>query len=112
MRRPEILIDDMIRALESIRERHLDSDPEVFAQDETDLKATLFDLITLGEAAKKLDDDFRKRYPGVPWSQATATRDFLAHGYYRVEAAIIHAIVFRDLPALEVELKRIREELS
>jgi len=69
----------------------------------------LWELIAIGEAARKLPDSLRDRFPTVPWSQIIGTRDFLAHGYHRVEPEIVWAIVARDLPALEVEIKRIVE---
>ena len=40
-----------------------------------------------------------------------STRDFLAHGYYRLEPDLVWEIVERDLPALDREIQQILQQL-
>lgn len=78
----------------------LDSD-EVLALAETRL------LEVLGEAARGVSDEFRSRYPTIPWSQMAATRDRLIHGYFDVDLDIVWEILTADLPDVIVQLERI-----
>ena len=65
------------------RERaDLDSD-EMFAL------AIIRLLEIVGEAAKGISEDIRRRHPEIPWNQVTGTRDRLIHGYYDVDNDIV-----------------------
>ena len=64
-------------------------------------------LEIVGEAAKGISEDIRRRHPEIPWNQVTGTRDRLIHGYFNVDNDIVWAIVTNDLPNLITELEKI-----
>lgn len=64
-------------------------------------------LEIVGEAAKKVSEELRQRYPEIPWKQIAGTRDRLIHGYFDVDLDIIWSIVADDLLILIAELGRI-----
>ena len=90
-----LLIEDIAGAISSIFRRTDGLAREKFVSDETLLKATVFDLQTIGEASKRLPPELRDANPQVPWKQMASTRDFLAHGYYRLEPDLVWEIVER-----------------
>jgi uncharacterized protein with HEPN domain len=48
----------------------------------TDLKtqsAILHQLLILGEAVKRLSEEFRAKHPGIPWRMIEGMRDTLIH---------------------------------
>lgn len=49
---------------------------EIF-DDKTLNRAIIRSLEIIGEAAKKLDNDFRLKYPHVEWKKITGTRDIM-----------------------------------
>ncbi len=63
-------------------------------------------LEIIGEAARGLSEDFRKRNPEIPWKQIAGTRDRLIHGYFDVDLDIVWAILTRDLPPLVSSLEK------
>jgi uncharacterized protein with HEPN domain len=64
-------------------------------------------LEMVGEAAKGISENIRRRHPEIPWNQVTGTRDRLVHGYFDVDNDIVWAIVTNDLPNLITELEKI-----
>lgn len=58
-------------------------------------------LEPIGEAAKHLPDDFRFRYPDVPWKQIAGMRDVLIHEYFNVRMMRVWYVVVNDLPVLK-----------
>ena len=65
-------------------------------------------LETIGEAAKHLPDDFRLRYPEMPWKQIAGLRDVLIHEYFNVRIMRVWLVVANDLPALKHAIARAR----
>jgi len=114
MRNYRIALGDIAQAILRIERFVGEMDREHFLRDDKTQAAVLWELITIGEAAKNIPEPIRREHPNVPWRQMTATRDFLAHGYYRVEAAIIWDIIIKDLPELKerIRLMEVRLESS
>lgn len=77
--------------------------------DESDVLALALTrlLEILGEAAKSVSPETKERHPGLPWSQMTATRDRLIHGYFSVDLDIVWQIVSHDLPPVVEALEAI-----
>jgi uncharacterized protein with HEPN domain len=61
----------------------------------------------IGEASKSVSEEFRDKYPEIPWDAISGTINRLAHGYIDVDLDIIWTIVKKDLPGLIRKLKRI-----
>ena len=61
----------------------------------------------VGEAATRVPDDFRRRYPQVPWRDAADLRNRLVHGYDTIDFDRLWLIVQQDLPPLIEQLQRI-----
>jgi uncharacterized protein with HEPN domain len=50
--------------------------------------------------------------PDVNWRGATAMRDRLIHGYFGVDVSILWETVTTDLPELNMQIKKIWDELE
>ena len=67
----------------------------------------------VGEATKKLSQDFTARYPAVPWKKIAGMRDKLIHDYLGVDPEAVWYTVERDMPKLKREVKGIlKTEIS
>ena len=64
-------------------------------------------LEILGEAARRVPDDFRSRYPNVPWRQTTDLRNVLIHDYDTVDFDALWRIIQEHLPPLVQQLQTI-----
>ncbi|WP_240673196.1 HepT-like ribonuclease domain-containing protein [Aequorivita ciconiae] len=63
----------------------------------------------MGEATKRLDNNFKTKYPDVPWKKMAAFRDVLIHDYERLIPEMILKTPEEDLPNLKRQLLHILE---
>lgn len=66
----------------------------------------------MGEAVKNTAEDFKEKYPDVPWQDIAGTRDKLIHGYFGIDLELIWEVTQSNIPELKREISRIRKELS
>ena len=65
------------------------------------LRFALVKLVEIvGEAAKQVTSETRRRYPAVAWAEAARMRDRLVHHYFDINLDALWSIVSEDLPAL------------
>lgn len=57
-------------------------------------------LEIIGEAANKLDAEFRAANPQVPWRSMINARNILIHAYDSINPHILEDIVISDIPEL------------
>lgn len=70
-------------------------------------RAVLRSLEVIGEATKKLDDEFKSLYPHVEWRKMAKTRDKLIHDYFGVDYDIVWDIIENKLPELQFAINEI-----
>lgn len=61
----------------------------------------------IGEATKRLSQDFRQQHPEVPWKQMAGFRDVLIHDYMGLQLEQIWATIEQSLPPLKKQLLEI-----
>lgn len=89
--------------LDAARKAHnflSDRSRQDFADDERLSLSVIHLLEIVGEAAKRVSEEFRRAHPEIPWTEAAKTRDRLAHGYMSVDLQVVWRIVTDDLPPL------------
>ena len=63
----------------------------------------------IGEAAKKVADDFRAMHPSVEWRAMAGMRDRLIHNYFGVDLELVWDVVRTRIPALRQQMSSILE---
>jgi uncharacterized protein with HEPN domain len=62
-------------------------------------------LQIIGEAASRLSDEIRERFPDISWGQIIGMRHVLVHGYFDVDLDIVWAAVEVNLPILKTQVE-------
>lgn len=81
-----------------------------FCADAKTMKAIVWNIATLGEAAGQVPEAARQAYPGVPWADVRGMRNHIVHAYDRIDPEIVWQVVQEELPPLVYELRRIERE--
>ncbi len=72
------------------------------------LRLALTHLIqVIGEAARRVSQAFRSRYPQIPWDAIAGMRSKIVHDYMNVDEDIVWDSVIQELPPLIEELEKI-----
>ena len=74
---------------------------EEMMEDEVLCRAVIRSLEIIGEASKKLEEDFKSDHPEIEWKKMAQTRDRVIHHYFGVDYDIIWDIIQAKLPELQ-----------
>lgn len=69
--------------------------------------AVRYALQIVGEAASQVTAETRAQYPQIPWKDVIGMRQWLVHGYERVENDIVWNTVTQDIGSLVDHLEMI-----
>jgi len=83
---------------------------DTFCADSKTLKAVVWNLVIIGEAARLIPPDVEQAYPGIPWARIRGMRNHIVHGYDQVDAEIVWNVLQTELPVLVPTFERILRE--
>jgi uncharacterized protein with HEPN domain len=107
-----LYIQDIFESIEA-REGYVQSiTEEQFYENRQVQDAALRRLEIIGEAVKNVDEDFRSRYPEIPWKKIAGLRDVLIHEYFGVSLKRVWRVIKIDLVDLKSKISRIWEEIK
>ncbi len=82
-------IIDMIEAADMVASFIQGMNKEQFLADKKTQFAVVRALEIIGEAAKKVPDSIRSRYPDLPWREISGMRDKLIHVFFCVNNEVV-----------------------
>jgi len=102
-----IYLNDMIDRCDRVLAYTHELPREQFDERGLAYDATLRNIELLGEAARHIPEEERRKTPGIDWRGVIAVRNILVHGYLGVDDDILWDVIHQRIP----ELKRLLEEL-
>jgi uncharacterized protein with HEPN domain len=110
MKKPIIFLTHILESinliemyLQGVTEEHFYASTE-----KQDLVARRLEII--GEAAKNIPDEFRRKYPDIPWKRISGMRDIIIHQYFSINFARVWDTVVNALPLLKKQIEQIIRE--
>jgi uncharacterized protein with HEPN domain len=100
-------LEDMLRAARKILDYARDTTRETLPVVPMRLDAVLYEIVVLGEAARRLSQEIRAAHPNVPWRDIIGLRSIVSHGYDQIDDDELWQVIQRDLPELIARLQTI-----
>ena len=97
-------VETLVEELHFIERTLVNKDRDTFLSDEVLQHAVTMSLITIGECANRLSDEFKHRYSQIEWIKIVATRNIAAHAYGQLNMEQIWQAVQVDIPMLKKTL--------
>lgn len=100
----KLYIQHILEAIDKINQFAAGLGFDEFAKNELVQSAVMRELGVIGEASKKLSEEFKESYKHIPWKQIAGMRDKLIHDYFEIDAEAVWKTIQEDLPFLKREL--------
>jgi uncharacterized protein with HEPN domain len=99
-RSPKEYLQHILKESSFIIENSQGMNKSSFLADERSKRAFVRSLEIIGEASKKLPDDFRQSNQQVSWRKMAGMRDKLIHEYFGVDYDVVWDVVINEIPRL------------
>ena len=73
--------------------------------------ATIRRFEIIGEAVKRVPEEFRTHYPEIPWKDAAGFRDVLIHDYPDIVLEEVFRTGKEQLPEFQAQIKKVLDDL-
>lgn len=108
---PRVYLAHILERAQRI-ERYIRDGEAAFEREEIIQDAVIRNFEVIGEATKRVPDDYRARHPDIPWRLMAGFRDVLIHGYEGVDLGRVWSAEMRDLPAVRAAIAAILPPLD
>ena len=108
MKDDSFYIDHILNSINRILAYISGKDKDYFDRDQITQDAVVRQLEIIGEATKRVSNEFRTKYPDIPWSDMAGMRDVLIHDYIDVDFEVVWKTASEDIPHLKVLLGKVK----
>jgi uncharacterized protein with HEPN domain len=108
---PRVYLAQILERINRILE-YTTEGKEAFFSDPRTQDAVIRNFEVIGEAAKRIPEEYRQKQPAISWRELSGFRDVLIHQYEGVSIAEIWRIIERDLETLRKAITTILPPLD
>ena len=105
-------IEHMIEHIKRIQTQLQNVTEEQFYNSLILVDAVSFNFAILGEAANMVSDEIHGKYSAIPWRNIIGMRNFLIHGYMKLQPRYLWETAQNDLLPLLQQLEEILKALT
>ena len=101
---PRVYLAHILECIQRI-ERFTAGGKKRFLSDVMMQDAVLRNFEVIGEAAKRLSEEFKNQHPAIPWRKITGLRDVLIHRYMEADTSEVWQAATHDIKELKAALE-------
>ncbi len=102
-----LLLEDMLESDIKITKYTIQLDIDSFLKDDKTIDAVVRNFEIIGEAANRIDNDFRITHPEIEWYRIRGFRNRIVHDYFGIDYEIVWTIIQNDIEALISQLENL-----
>jgi uncharacterized protein with HEPN domain len=107
----KLLLEDMLESSLKIRRYTENLNYDSFIQDDKTIDAVIRNFEIIGEAANRLNPDYRINNSIIDWKRIRGFRNRIVHNYFGVDYEIVWSIIENDLDELISNLSSLIRDL-
>lgn len=107
----KLLLIDILDAIEKINKYTSGLSYDLFIADSKTLDAVIRNFEIISEAANRLPEEFKDKYPSINWFRIIGFRNRIVHDYMGIDYKIVWTIVQKDLAKLSTDIESISQSL-
>lgn len=107
-----LLLNDMLQSAKKIKQYTTGFDFQVFISDDKTIDAVVRNFEIIGEAANRIDPDFKNNHPEIEWRRIKGFRNRIVHDYFGIDYGIVWDIIDSYLDNLIENLQEIIDKLN
>lgn len=100
----KLLLEDMLESANKIRKYTAGVTYQEFVNDDKTIDAVIRNFEIIGEAANRVDPDFRTKNSSIEWRRIRGFRNRIVHDYFGIDYRIVWSIVEDDIDELIYQL--------
>lgn len=110
-REPSLLLTDICESLQKIKSYTLGLTYQEFIDDDKTIDAVIRNFEIIGEAANRLSEEVKERFPQINWDRIRGFRNRIVHDYMGIDYGIVWTIIENDVEKLLRDIKEIIKKI-
>jgi uncharacterized protein with HEPN domain len=106
------IITKIIEYAEKVLHYCKDVNEDTFTSDVKLVEACVFNLIQIGELARRFDTEFLEKHKDIPWNQIRGLRNRIVHDYEGIDLLLIWDIINGDEGGLTELINKLKKLLN
>ena len=108
-REPKLLVSDILERAHKILDYTAGQSFQDFTQDSKTVDAVIRNFEIIGEAANRLPEEFKDRFPEIDWHRIRGFRNRIVHDYFGIDHSIVWTIKETFLSLMITQLRPLSE---
>ncbi|MBU4274797.1 DUF86 domain-containing protein [Patescibacteria group bacterium] len=109
---PKVFLEHIKESIGEIENYIKNISVDKFADDTKTQDAVIRRIEIIGEAAKNLPSDFKRKNPDIEWREIVSMRNKLIHEYFGIDIDLIWKVVKNDIPKLKKQILDLLKKLK